>query len=156
MRGIGLKVEEDAIGNIFAKLDGTEPGLAPVWTGSHIDTVPNAGNFDGMAGVVCGMEALRMIKESNLEHKRDIMVNVYTSEEPTRFGLSCLGSRALAGVMSLEDTKNIFDKSKRSLYDKLVELNYDPGKFKEIPKKKGEVFAAVELHVEQNLSLIHI
>lgn len=150
MRGIGLKVEEDAIGNIFAKLDGTEPRLAPVWTGSHIDTVPNAGNFDGMAGVVCGMEALRMIKESNLEHKRDIMVNVYTSEEPTRFGLSCLGSRALAGVMSLEDTKNIFDKSKRSLYDKLIELNYDPGKFKEIPKKKGEVFAAVELHVEQN------
>lgn len=150
MRGIGLEVEEDAIGNIFARLAGTKPGLAPVWTGSHIDTVPNAGNFDGMAGVVCGMEALRMIKESNLEHKRDIMVNVYTSEEPTRFGLSCLGSRALAGVMSLEDTKHIFDKSERSLYDKLVELHYDLDKFKEIPKKMGDVFAAVELHIEQN------
>lgn len=150
MRGIGLEVEEDAIGNIFARLAGTKPGLAPVWTGSHIDTVPNAGNFDGMAGVVCGMEALRMIKESNLEHKRDIMVNVYTSEEPTRYGLSCLGSRALAGVLSLEDTKNIFDKSERSLYDKLVELHYDLDKFKEIPKKKGDVFAAVELHIEQN------
>lgn len=150
MRAIGLEVEEDAIGNIFAKLSGTEPDLAPVWTGSHIDTVPNAGNFDGMAGVVCGMEALRMIKESGANHKRDIMVNVYTSEEPTRFGLSCLGSRALAGVMSLEDTKKLFDKSGRSLYCKLQELNYDLDKFKDIAKKKGDVFASVELHIEQN------
>ncbi len=150
MKGIGLEVEEDAIGNIFARLAGTQHGLAPVWTGSHIDTVPNAGNFDGMAGVVCGMEALRMIKESGVEHKRDIMVNVYTSEEPTRFGLSCLGSRALAGLMSLEDTKKLVDKSGRSLYDKLVELHYDIDRFGEIPKKIGDIFAAVELHIEQN------
>lgn len=150
MRAIGLEVEEDAIGNIFAKLSGTDSNLAPVWTGSHIDTVPNAGNFDGMAGVVCGMEALRMIKESAAEHKRDIMVNVYTSEEPTRFGLSCLGSRALAGEMNLEDTKKLFDKSGRSLYCKLQELNYNLDKFKDIAKKKGDVFASVELHIEQN------
>lgn len=150
MKALGLEVKEDAIGNIFAVLKGEDETLSPVWTGSHIDTVPNAGNFDGMAGVVCGMEALRIIRENNLKHKRDIYVNVYTSEEPTRYGLSCLGSRALAGELHLEDTKKLFDQDEKSLYEKLVELGYDTSKFKDIPRKQGQVFATVELHVEQN------
>lgn len=150
MKNLGLLIKEDAIGNIVATLPGTDRSLAPVWTGSHIDTVPNAGMFDGMAGVVCGMEALRLIAEGKEEHKRDISVVVYTSEEPTRYGLSCLGSRAMAGEMSLEDTKALFDQDGRSLYDKLVELHYDLDKYDDIKKKPGEVFASVELHVEQN------
>lgn len=151
MRKLGLTVTEDAIGNIYATHKGTKPDLAPVWTGSHIDTVPNAGNFDGMAGVVCGLEAMRLFNESGISHKRDISVIVYTSEEPTRFGLSCLGSRAMSGDMLLEETKKIFDKSGRSLYDKLVELGYpvDEG-YADILRKKGDVYAAVELHIEQN------
>lgn len=84
----GLKITEDSIGNIFATLKGSDSSLPPVWTGSHIDTVLNAGMFDGMAGVVGGIEALRLIKESGIPHKRDISAVVYTSEEPTRFGLS--------------------------------------------------------------------
>ena len=153
MEKLGLSVREDAIGNIYATLKGTDQKLSPVWTGSHIDTVPNAGKFDGMAGVVCGMEALRIIKESGAEHKRDLTVVIYTSEEPTRFGLGCLGSRAMAGVLSMEDTKNIHDKSGRSLYEKLQELSYDLEKFNEIKRKKGDVYAAVELHIEQNSQL---
>ena len=100
MKKLGLVVTEDAIGNIYGTLKGTDMESKPVWTGSHIDTVPNAGKFDGMAGVVCGMEALRLIKESGVEHKRDLTVIVYTSEEPTRFSLGCLGSRAMAGAMT--------------------------------------------------------
>ena len=142
MKNLGLLIKEDAIGNIVATLPGTDRSLAPVWTGSHIDTVPNAGMFDGMAGVVCGMEALRLIAEGKEEHKRDISVVVYTSEEPTRYGLSCLGSRAMAGEMSLEDTKALFDQDGRSLYDKLVELHYDLDKYDDIKKKPGEVFGA--------------
>lgn len=153
MRSLGLQVEEDSIGNIFAKLEGTEPELAPVWTGSHIDTVPNAGNFDGMSGVVCGMEALRMIREGGEKHIRSIMVNVYTSEEPTRYGLGCLGSRAMSGELTLDGTKKIFDQSGRSLYEKLTELKYDLTKFEAIKKKPGDVYANVELHVEQNSRL---
>lgn len=151
MEKLGLTVTEDAIGNIFATRKGTNPELAPVWTGSHIDTVPNAGNFDGMAGVVCGMEAMRLFQESGIEHQRDVSVLVYTSEEPTRFGLSCLGSRAMSGDLSLEETKGLFDGSGRSLYDKLVELGYPvEERYEEIRKKKGDVYAAVELHIEQN------
>lgn len=150
MEKIGLKVYEDAIGNIFGVLDGTDKTLAPVWTGSHIDTVLNAGMFDGMAGVVGGMEALRIIKESHKEVKRSIVVVVYTSEEPTRFGLCCLGSRTLAGKLSYKETKNIFDESGKSLSSVLEKLGYKKEEFKDIPKKKGDVFAAVELHIEQS------
>mgnify|MGYP001045206050 FL=1 len=154
MQKLGLIVAEDAIGNIYATHKGTETHLAPVWTGSHIDTVPNAGNFDGMAGVVCGLEAMRLFNECGISHKRDISVIVYTSEEPTRFGLSCLGSRAMSGDMLLEETKEIFDKSGRTLYDKLVELGYPVDEeYKNIFKKEGDVYAAVELHIEQSSRL---
>lgn len=150
MEKIGLSVEEDAIGNIYATLRGSDSSLGSVWSGSHIDTVPNAGKFDGMAGVVCAMEAARMIKENNIEHKRDIKVLVFTSEEPTRYGLSCLGSRAMSDDLHLEDTKKLKDHDGNSLYDKLMELDYNIGDFEKIRKKEGEVYASVELHIEQN------
>ena len=67
MADLGLEVSEDAIGNIFATLKGSDSTLAPVWTGSHIDTVPNAGMFDGMSGIVCGLEAVRCIKKADLK-----------------------------------------------------------------------------------------
>lgn len=150
MKKLGLTVTEDAIGNIFATLLGSEPDKPPVWTGSHIDTVLNAGKFDGMAGVVCGMEALYLIKESGLVHKRNLTVVVYTSEEPTRFGLSCLGSRAMAGELTLEDTKKLQDKDGKSLYRVLEELNYNLSNFSKVRKQINDVYAAVELHIEQN------
>lgn len=154
MQKLGLVVTEDAIGNIYATHQGTNSQLAPVWTGSHIDTVPNAGNFDGMAGVVCGLEAVRLFNECSIRHKRDISVVVYTSEEPTRYGLSCLGSRAMAGDMLLAETKQLYDQSGRTLYEKLLELGYPVDeKYGDIRKKKGDVFAAVELHIEQNSRL---
>ena len=78
-----------------------------------------------MAGVVCGMEAARLIQKSKRRHERDIIVIAYTSEEPTRYRLGCLGSRAMSGDMTLEDTKYIYDLDGRSLYEKLKELNYD-------------------------------
>lgn len=153
MRSLGLIVKEDSIGNIFGTLKGRNAGLSPVWTGSHIDTVLNAGMFDGMAGVAGGLEAVRIIKESGEQHERDITVVIYTSEEPARFGISCLGSRALGGMLALEDTKQLFDKEGSSLYDVLASLNYDLSEFDSIPVGKGEVFAAVELHIEQSGSL---
>ena len=107
MQECGLTVTEDAIGNIFGTLEGTDPTLSPVWSGSHIDTVLNTGMFDGMAGVISAIEALRAIKESGLDHKRNLTAIVYTSEEPTRFGISCIGSRAMAGHLTLEDSKKM-------------------------------------------------
>lgn len=153
MKNLGLMVKEDSIGNIFGILEGTNPELPAVWTGSHIDTVLNAGMFDGMVGVVGGLEAIRLIKESGVTFQRSIVVIVYTSEEPTRFGLCCLGSRALASKLSLEDTKVLYDHEGRSLASVLEELGYKLTDFSSIAKKKGEVFAAVELHIEQSNTL---
>lgn len=149
MQECGLTVTEDAIGNIFGTLEGTDPTLSPVWSGSHIDTVLNAGMFDGMAGVISAIEALRAIKESGLEHKRNLTAIVYTSEEPTRFGISCIGSRAMAGHLTLEDSKKMKDEQGISLYDLLVKLGFPIDKFDEVKKEKDDVFASVELHIEQ-------
>lgn len=150
MKKLGLTVTEDAIGNIFGTLEGGDPTLPPVWTGSHIDTVLNAGMFDGMAGVVGGMEAVRLISESGEKPKRNIVVIVFTSEEPTRFGLSCLGSRAMAGSLTLEDAEKLSDKDGKSLAGVLKELGYDPAGFRDVAVPKGSVFASVELHIEQS------
>lgn len=153
MSELGLSVREDAIGNIYGKLKGINSELSPVWTGSHIDTVLHGGEFDGTAGVIGGMEALRLIKESGIPHLRDIEVVIFTSEEPTRFGMGCLGSRALAGVLTLEETKTLLDQDGISLYSILKDLNYNFSKFSEIKKDKGDVYGFVELHIEQGVVL---
>ncbi|MFT8889734.1 MAG: Zn-dependent hydrolase [Ethanoligenens sp.] len=153
MLKLGLQVQEDAIGNIFGVLEGSDPALPAVWTGSHIDTVPHAGMFDGMAGIVSGMEALRLIRAAGVPHKRNLTVVVYTSEEPTRFGLSCLGSRAMAGVLTLEETKTLFDEQGQSLYDVLGALGYDHSRYDSVRRSPRDVYAALELHIEQNSML---
>jgi N-carbamoyl-L-amino-acid hydrolase/ureidoglycolate amidohydrolase len=153
MNEIGLVVREDAIGNIFGKLKGSHDKSSPVWTGSHIDTVLNAGQFDGMAGVVAGIEAVRLIKESGCSNKRDIEVVVFTSEEPARFGKGCLGSRALAGELTLNDIKNLKDDLGQSLEDVLLQRGYNINEFNKVKKELGEVHSFVELHIEQGAVL---
>ena len=150
MRELNLQVHEDAIGNIFGVLKGTRPELPPVWTGSHIDTVLNAGMFDGMSGVVAGLEAVRLIQVNKLKHERNIVVVVYTSEEPTRFKVGCLGSRAMAGKLDAEAAKKLVDDGGNALYDVLQKLGFPVQDFDKVPVKKGSVYAAVELHIDQN------
>src|SRR5580765_61672 len=93
----GLAVREDAVGNTFARWNGERPDEAAIGTGSHIDAIPNAGRFDGTVGVLGGLEAIRALKRSGFSPKRPIELLVFTSEEPTRFGIGCLGSRLLSG-----------------------------------------------------------
>ena len=156
MEETGLEVKEDAIGNIFGTLKGSKPNLAPVWTGSHIDTVPHAGSFDGMTGVVGGLEALRIIKESGNTHSRNIQVIVFTSEEPTRFGKGCLGSRALAGDLTQGETTGLSDETGMTLAQVLDRLGYDKKQFPDIKKERGDVHGCVELHIEQGAVLENI
>ena len=146
----GLIVSEDAIGNIYGVLAGSEPALPPVWSGSHIDTVRNGGMYDGTVGVMGAIEACRSIRENALAHRRSIVVVVFASEEPTRFGIGCIGSRAMAGHLSLEDTRGLIDEQGISLYDELDRLGYTELDYeKTVVKKTGDVFASVELHIEQ-------
>src|SRR2546426_4844673 len=98
----GLSLREDAVGNLFARWPGKDAGLAPIATGSHIDAIPNAGRYDGVVGVLGALEAFRALKKAGFAPRRSIELIVFTAEEPTRFGLGCLGSRLMAGAISLE------------------------------------------------------
>ncbi|HEY5329489.1 MAG TPA: M20 family metallo-hydrolase [Acidobacteriaceae bacterium] len=95
----GFAVREDAIGNTFLRWEGSEPNLPAVGTGSHTDAIPHAGMYDGTVGVLGGLEAMRSLQESGFKPKRSIETLMFTSEEPTRFGIGCIGSRLLGGVI---------------------------------------------------------
>src|SRR5260370_12492543 len=95
----GLAVREDAVGNTFARWTGTEPELPAVGTGSHIDAIPHSGRYDGTVGVLGGLEAVRGLREAGFQPRRSIELGVFTSEEPTGFGIGCLGSRLGSGSL---------------------------------------------------------
>jgi ureidoglycolate amidohydrolase len=95
----GFEVREDAVGNTFIRWVGTEPELPAVATGSHMDAIPHAGMYDGTVGVLGGLEAMRALKRSGLRLRRSIELVCFTSEEPTRFGIGCLGSRLISGTL---------------------------------------------------------
>jgi ureidoglycolate amidohydrolase len=95
----GFLVREDAVGNTFIRWPGTAPELAAVATGSHTDAIPHAGMYDGTVGVLGGLEAMRALRRSGLQPRRSIELVMFTSEEPTRFGIGCLGSRLLSGTL---------------------------------------------------------
>lgn len=106
----GLKVREDAVGNTFMRWEGSDPTSGAVGTGSHTDAIPHAGMYDGTVGVLGGLEALRSLKEAGFQPKRSLELLMFTSEEPTRFGIGCLGSRLLGGVMDPEAADELRDR----------------------------------------------
>ena len=106
----GFEVRDDAVGNIFIRWPGTEPDLPAVATGSHTDAIPHAGMYDGTVGVLGGLEAIRALKRSGLRPRRSIELVMFTSEEPTRFGIGCLGSRLLSGTLDPDRADALQDK----------------------------------------------
>lgn len=106
----GFQTRVDAVGNTFLRFEGTEPTLPAVGTGSHTDAIPHAGMYDGTVGVLGGLEAMRALKESGFQPRRSIEALMFTSEEPTRFGIGCLGSRLLGGVLDPATADTLQDR----------------------------------------------
>src|SRR5712675_2179444 len=106
----GLVLRQDAVGNIFARWNGSDPAAPAVGTGSHIDAIPNAGKYDGVVGVLGGLEAIRALQRGGFRPKNSLELLVFATEEPTRFGIGCLGSRLLSGSLSLEAARKLVDK----------------------------------------------
>jgi ureidoglycolate amidohydrolase len=144
----GLTVREDAIGNTFARWEGTEPMLAPVGTGSHIDAIPNAGLYDGCVGVLGGLEAIRVLKEMGFAPRRSIELVIFTAEEPTRFGIGCLGSRMMASVLTPEKARVLRDKDGRGLEELRAQAGF-AGSLESVALTKDRFHQFVELHIEQ-------
>ncbi|MEI9815045.1 MAG: M20/M25/M40 family metallo-hydrolase [Acidobacteriota bacterium] len=116
-REAGLEIRQDAVGNTFATWAGSDRTLAPVGTGSHIDAIPNAGKYDGTAGVLGGLEAIRTLQRAGIRPRRSIELVTFTSEEPTRFGIGCLGSRMLGGFLGAEVGQRLRDRDGVTLDD---------------------------------------
>lgn len=144
----GLSVRVDAVGNMFARWKGSAPDAPAVATGSHTDAIPNAGKFDGVVGVLGGLAAIEALQDAGFQPMRSIELIVFTAEEPTRFGIGCLGSRMLAGAIPLEKVRELRDPDRQTL-DVLrarAGLN-DPLETVALPKNFYSAF--VELHIEQ-------
>jgi N-carbamoyl-L-amino-acid hydrolase len=143
-----LEIREDAIGNTFARWQGADPTLPAVGTGSHIDAIPNAGRFDGTVGVLGGLEAIRSLEAQGVKPRRSIELIIFTSEEPTRFGVGCLGSRLLCGSLNtaLKDADG-------NTLDEVRETAGFKGPLSSVPLERGYYSAFVELHIEQGTLL---
>jgi ureidoglycolate amidohydrolase len=144
----GLAVRQDPIGNIFARWTGSEPSAAAVGTGSHIDAIPNAGKYDGVVGVLGGLEAIRSLQRTGFRPKYSIELLMFTSEEPTRFGIGCLGSRLLSGTMASDAARKLADKDGASLEEVRRSAGYT-APLEEVKLRDGYYKAFVELHIEQ-------
>jgi ureidoglycolate amidohydrolase len=144
----GLAVRQDAIGNIFARWNGADPAAPAVGTGSHIDAIPNAGKYDGVVGVLGGLEAIRALQRSGFQPKNSIELLVFATEEPTRFGIGCLGSRLLSGTLSADAAAKLKDRDGESVDAVRRKAGLD-GNLQEVKLPKGYYKAFVELHIEQ-------
>ena len=144
----GLTLRDDAIGNTFARWTGSDPQAAVVGTGSHIDAIPNAGKYDGVVGVLGGLEAIRALQKSGCRPRHSIELLIFTSEEPTRFGIGCLGSRMLAGTFSADAAKRLADNDGRTV-EQVRQTAGLSGDLDDVKLNPGYYKAFVELHIEQ-------
>jgi N-carbamoyl-L-amino-acid hydrolase len=144
----GLTVREDAVGNTFARWDGSEPAASVVGTGSHIDAIPNAGKYDGVVGVLGGLEAIQALRQSGFRPKHSIELLIFTAEEPTRFGIGCLGSRLLSGTLSADAARKLTDNGGATLDEVRREAGFT-GELEQVKLPGGYYKAFIELHIEQ-------
>ncbi|MFP5020832.1 Zn-dependent hydrolase [Pseudonocardia phyllosphaerae] len=154
MSDLGLIVWTDAAGNTIAEHPGTEPGLAAVGTGSHLDSVPAAGAFDGIAGVVASMVVAEAIVRTGTTHRRPIRFVAFASEEGARFGQACLGSRIAAGLTGPDDLHRLRDADGISVAAAMTGLGLDAAAAGDARWDADDWAAFVELHIEQG-SVLH-
>jgi N-carbamoyl-L-amino-acid hydrolase len=150
-RARGLSVTPDRNGNLWAWWG--EPGAGAVVTGSHLDSVPDGGAFDGPLGVVSALAAVDLLRERGAEPVRPVAVTAFVEEEGARFGVACLGTRLLTGVISPEWARSLMDDSGVSYAAAMAAAGLDPDGIGADEDLVGNIGAFVELHVEQGRGL---
>jgi len=146
--GAGLEVRQDAIGNMFARWVGSDPAAPAVGTGSHIDAIPNAGKYDGVVGVLGGLEAIRALQRSGFRPRTSIELLVFATEEPTRFGIGCLGSRLLSGTLSAEAAAKLKDRDGETVEEVRRKAGLS-GNLQHVKLPAEYYKGFIELHIEQ-------
>jgi N-carbamoyl-L-amino-acid hydrolase len=148
-RAAGLETRIDAAGNLIGRRAGTKPGAGTIMVGSHSDTVPDGGRFDGIAGVSAALEVARALREHGIALEHDLEVVDFLAEEVSAFGISCVGSRGLAGQLKPEMLAREADG--KSLAEGIREAGGRPDSLGE--PLRGDVKAFLELHIEQGTVL---
>ncbi|WP_322005580.1 Zn-dependent hydrolase [Paraburkholderia tropica] len=148
-REAGCEIRIDRIGNIFARRAGRDANAAPVLTGSHADTQPTGGRYDGIYGVLGGLEVLRALNDANVQTERPIEVVVWTNEEGSRFAPAMIASGVYAGVYPLDYGLSRSDASGTTIGEALAHIGYAG----DAPVGGTPVHAAYELHIEQGAIL---
>ena len=149
MEDCGLKTREDGVGNLIGTLPGTEPGLSKILSGSHLDTVRCAGAFDGIAGVLCAIEAARMVKESGVPLRHTYEALGMIGEEGTRFGKALLGSQFIAGIYGADELDEfVGTEDGKTMRQAMNEYGLS-GELDGVSRKDENVKAFLEIHGEQ-------
>ena len=154
MTDAGLSVEIDDFGNVIGYKIGKKPDLPVVMVGSHTDSVPNGGNYDGVVGVLSAIEVIRSMIDDGYEHDHTIAVVSFMCEESGRFGNATLGSKAMRGELTLQDLHRLVDKQGISLYEALKGRNLNPDGIETMAYKRP-VKSFTEIHIEQGKVLEH-
>ncbi|MBC2579762.1 M20 family metallo-hydrolase [Clostridium sp. DJ247] len=149
MEDIGLDVYEDYAGSIIGKYKGTEVNAPSIIIGSHYDSVKNGGNFDGIAGIVCGLEIARRLKENNIRLKYPLEIMGLNDEEGLRFGTGFFGSKAMLGMVTLDDLLKYKDENNISVYQAMTEYGLKPEKITDMARTADSIKSFIEIHVEQ-------
>jgi N-carbamoyl-L-amino-acid hydrolase len=147
-RAGGLETSVDAAGNLVGRLAGSDPNQKPIVIGSHSDTVPSGGRYDGILGVLAGLEVAQSLVERGERLRHPLEIYDFLAEEPSEFGLSCIGSRALAGMLSA----NMLDLRRpdgMTLRDGLAYVGGDPESLASVRRSPDGTAAYVEVHIEQ-------
>lgn len=145
MKALGLEVAIDRIGNVYGRRAGRDNSLAPIMMGSHIDSVPTAGRFDGCLGVLGGLEIVHTLNENNHVTKRPLVVAFFTDEEGCRFGTDMLGSAVATGRISLDDAYALQDRDGLKVRDELEKIGF----LGTADEKVSPPYAYMECHIEQ-------
>ena len=146
----GFKLKIDNVGNIYAIYDdGCEADAKPVCVGSHIDSVPNGGFYDGTLGVMAGLEALTAIKEAGIKLKRPLWLINFCCEESSRFKTATIGSKIISGKLSQQRLHELKDEDGISLFEAMSAAGFKPQNLDEAILKENSLHAYLELHIEQ-------
>jgi allantoate deiminase len=153
MREAGLDAWQDAAGNQCGRLEGRSPGLPALVLGSHLDTVTDAGRYDGMLGVLLAIEVADRLRDRATDLPFALEVIGFTDEEGTRFGNALFGSRAFAGAVG-PDWLRIQDRNGVVLADALREFGLDPDRIGEAARRPEDLVGYLEAHIEQGPHLL--
>ena len=148
MQDAGMKTHIDNFGNLIGRLEGKNSQLPVLMMGSHLDSQPYGGRFDGVAGVLCAIEVVKTLSENNIQPERSIEIVSFADEEGWRFNKGLFGSRGILGKLEAGELDRT-DKDGITRHQALIDFGCNPAEFKESEYKPGSIFCFLELHIEQ-------